>query len=120
MAIKDFRRYLGTVYAQYTEAKNDLADFEQCLKNGLITEDRLSEVKEELSTIEQNYQRLVYVDYLLCRPNRYNKKNQFDRSTKKLAQVISAGSDQAVIEENKTALNRIKQELATIKTEIGS
>ena len=44
MAIKDVRHYFYTMLAQYVEEKQNLADFEEALKDGLITEDELSKI----------------------------------------------------------------------------
>ena len=76
MAVRDFRQYLGTVQRQYLEMKADLKDFEQALKDGFITEEKLQEVIEDVNKIETNYNRLLYVAYLLELPNRNEKKSK--------------------------------------------
>ena len=61
MAVKDVKEYYYKMFAQYLEMKNDLADFEEALKNGFITEEKLAEVKDTVNSLELNYQRLLYV-----------------------------------------------------------
>ena len=113
MAIKDFRNYLQIIQKQYHDAKEDLRDFEQALKDGYITENQLDDMKEEFFLIERNYKRLLYVDYLLCTPKRKNKKKTFFSSTAKDLDFLSDSGDDAdsVIRENTTALNLIKLEI---------
>lgn len=43
MAIIDVKRYYYEVLNQYLEMKEDIADFEEALKAGYITEDKLEE-----------------------------------------------------------------------------
>ena len=52
MAVKDVKEYYYKMLAQYLEMKADLADFEQALKDGFITEDQVVEAKEELAIPE--------------------------------------------------------------------
>ena len=47
MAIQDVRQYFYTMLSQYLEEKENLADFEEALKNGLITEEQMQEAMDE-------------------------------------------------------------------------
>ena len=100
--IQDFKNYLSTVQIQYLQLKEDLKDFDEAFKNGYITEDRLTQVKEELDQVEINYNRLLYVDYLLGIPSR-KKKKYLKRADKRkqLRQLKRKKADEAaVIAEN--------------------
>lgn len=121
MAVKDVREYLTKVQAQYMAAKADLADFEQGLKDGYITEDRLEEVKDELYKIEVNYQRLLYIQYLLNEPQRRSKKQKYHNSNNILDEYFEASgaTSKAVEKENEDALVALRKELKKIKEEIG-
>lgn len=118
MAIRDVKQYLMTVQAQVLEMKNDLADFEQAFKDGYITEDKLVEVKDDVAKLDINYQRLLYIDYLLAIPNRKNKKENFmkNKSNIKLQQYFdnNKGSVEAVINEDKSLLDNIRKQLKNI------
>ena len=74
MAVKDVRNYFYTMLSQYIEEKQNLADFEEALKAGNITQDQMQEAMENVANLETNYHRLVYIMYLLEMPNRKNKK----------------------------------------------
>ena len=77
MAIGDVRSYYYTVLAQYLEEKQNLADFEQALREGLITEDKMQEAMEIVAGLETNYHRLAYIMYLFDMPNRTTKKSNY-------------------------------------------
>ena len=47
MAIRDFNLYLVNVQAQVLATKNDLADFEQGLKDGHVTEQQVEDLRAE-------------------------------------------------------------------------
>ena len=41
MAVRDVREYYWQLKAQYEEMERDLADFDEALKNGFITEEQV-------------------------------------------------------------------------------
>ena len=119
MALIDFKRYMFKTEAQYVEMKEDLKDFEQALKDGYITEDKLVSVKEDVEMLEQNYKRLLYVAFLLEIPKRNSKKAKYKNANKALInyfEELGAGEN-AVIEENKSLLTKIRAELKALKKE---
>jgi predicted RNA-binding protein associated with RNAse of E/G family len=61
MAIRDVKDYYFKMVAQYLEMKADLADFEQALKDGFITEDQMQAAFDEVDKVQQNYERLSYI-----------------------------------------------------------
>ena len=65
MAVKDVRKYYYTMLAQYLDEKQNLADFEEALKDGLITEEQMQEALDTVASLETNYYRLTYIMYLL-------------------------------------------------------
>lgn len=116
MAVKDFKEYLITVQQQVLEMKADLADFEEAFKNGFITEDRLEEVKNEVAQMEINYQRLIYIDYLLDIPSRRRKKYlQRKKNKALLAELKSQKADEeSVIAENKEHAEKVHKKLTEL------
>lgn len=111
MAVKDVRAYYATMLNQYMEMKNDLADFEEAFKNGHITEDQLDAVKEDTALVEQNYQRLVYIMYLLELPNNNKKKTRVRAHNKRLEEHLDKTSVEYITSENKSALDHLRDEL---------
>lgn len=116
MAKSDVREYLYTMLQQYLEMKNDLKEFDQAFKDGYITEDKLEEIKMDVARLRENYDRLVYICYLLDLPNRSKKKEKFKAANKDIEDYMTDinASEAAVIEENKCILNIIKQRLKTL------
>jgi predicted RNA-binding protein associated with RNAse of E/G family len=67
---------------QYIEEKQNLADFEEALKNGLITEEQMQEAMTTVTDLENNYYRLAYIMYLLDMPNSKEKKKIYVKCMK--------------------------------------
>ena len=119
MSLKDFRQHLASVQSQYLEAKEDLKDFDEALKAGYITEEKLQQVKEDFERIDMNYQRLLYVDYLINIPRfgrkRFNNKKS-NKAKLKCAQENKA-DEASVLEENDMLRADILNELKKIENE---
>lgn len=117
MAVKDVRAYFYAILAQYIEEKQNLADFKQALKDGLITEEQMQEAAETVASLENNYHRLAYIMFLLDMPNRKSKKaayvKQYETILKELERL---GADTASIKkENSDALIHFKAALNSLK-----
>ena len=117
MAVRDVKEYYFKMLAQYVEMKNDLADFEQALKDGFITEDQMQAAIEEVNALQLNYDRLTYIMYLLELPNRRSKHERHNKANKKLVEALKEKrADIASVElENKSALDAFRAELKKLK-----
>ena len=117
MALRDLREYYFTLLAQQQEMEADLNDFNEALKNGYITEDRLAEVKDEVERIKVNRDRVAWCLYLLEKPNKPAKKPKYDKANKALLQNFqdNKADTDSVIAENKSALDHIRVELKKLK-----
>ncbi len=117
MAIKDVRNYFYTMLCQYIEEKQNLADFEEALKEGHITQDQMQEVMNIVADLETNYHRLVYIMYLLEMPNKPSKKAGYVKQYKALVdELVRLGADiDSVKEENTDALIHFKAALKALK-----
>lgn len=118
MAIRDFNLYLANVQAQVLATKNDLADFEQGLKDGYVTEQQVEDLRAEYQRIDDNYQRLLYVGYLLELPKSKWRKKKFRRKHDDLEIYLDKANatEDKVIKENEVAMELIKNEIAKLKT----
>ena len=119
MAVKDVKKYYFKMAAQYLEMKNDLADFEEALKSGFITEDQMQAAIEEVNALQINYDRLTYIMYLLELPNRQTKHKKHNNANKKVLKALKERkADQLSVEiENCSALNKFREELKRLKAE---
>lgn len=118
MAIRDFNLYLANVQAQVLATKNDLADFEQGLKDGYVTEQQVEDLRAEYQRMDDNYQRLLYVGYLLELPKSKWRKKRFRRKHDDLEIYLDKANatEDKVIKENEIAMELIKNEIAKLKT----
>ena len=117
MAIKDVREYFYTMLVQYLEEKQNLKDFEEALKEGLITEEQMQEAVETVTGLENNYYRLAYIMYLFDMPNRKDKKASYVRQHKTILNELQRlGADiDSVKKENSDALIHFKTALKALK-----
>ena len=117
MAVRDVRQYYYTMLSQYLEEKQNLADFEEALKDGFITEDQMQEALNTVAELEKNYHRLTYIMYLLDMPKRNNKKDTYVRQYKSILDELKLlGADvDKVKEENSDALIHFKAALKNLK-----
>ena len=117
MAVKDVKNYFYTMLSQYIEEKQNLADFEEALKEGHITQEQMQEALENVASLETNYHRLVYIMYLLGMPNRKSKKAAYVKQYKTiLAELKQLGADiDSIKEENSDALIHFKAALEALK-----
>ena len=113
MAVKDVKEYYFKLIAQKAELEADLADFEEALKNGFITEEQMQAAKDELIPYQINLDRLTYIMYLLELPNRKTKKAKFAKQNKKILNELEKrkADEQSVIAENKSALDAFRKEV---------
>ena len=122
MAIRDFNLYLVNVQAQVLTTKNDLADFEQGLKDGYVTEQQVEDLRAEYQRIDDNYQRLLYVGYLLELPKSKWRKKRFRRKHDDLEIYLDKANatEDKIIKENEIAMELIKNEIKKLKTSSNS
>ena len=113
MAARDVKEYYFKLIAQKAELEADLADFEEALKNGFITEEQMQAAKDELIPYQINLDRLTYIMYLLELPNRKTKKAKFEKQNKKILDELGKrnADEQSVISENKSALDAFRKEV---------
>lgn len=113
MAVKDVKEYYFKLIAQKAELEADLADFEEALKNGFITEEQMQAAKDELVPYQINLDRLTYIMYLLELPNKKAKKAKFAKQNKKILNELEKrnADEQSVISENKSALDAFRKEV---------
>ena len=113
MAVKDVKEYYFKLIAQKAELEADLADFEEALKNGFITEEQMQAAKDELIPYQINLDRLTYIMYLLELPNRKAKKAKFANQNKKILNELEKrnADELSVISENKSALDAFRKEV---------
>lgn len=119
MALKDVKEYYFKMLGQYLEMKEDLTDFEQALKDGFITEEQMQAAFEEVNKVQQNYERLSYIMYLLNLPNRKSKRKRLPTTADTLAAEFKnrKADCESVSIENRDALKAFKDEMKRLQGE---
>lgn len=117
MAIADFKDYFYKMERARFEAKNNLADFEEAVKNGNITEERLAEVKRNFEIVDTNYQRTAYIWFILKR----RKSRKLSKADELLAQQFAElrADLESVEAENYEAIDNMKTELVNLTKKDG-
>jgi len=117
MAKKDVQQYFFNMLAQYLEEKQNLADFEEALKDGHITQEQMQEALDNVANLETNYYRLTYIMYLLDLPNRKSKKTCYIKQHKAILEELKKlGADiDSIKEENSDALIHFKTALKALR-----
>ena len=102
---------------QYLEEKQNLQDFSEALKDGLITEEQMQEAMQTVSELENNYHRLAYIMYLFGMPNRPDKKQKYIRQNATvLNEFKRLGVDiDSIKQENTDMLLHFKKSLEALK-----
>ena len=119
MAIKDVKVYFYNMLGQYLEMKEDLKDFDQALKDGHITEDKLIDVTKDVEDLQANYHRISYILYLLELPKRKDKKTKYKKSNLVMEKYFADNNADmnAVIKENESILTHLRAELKKLSEE---
>jgi len=117
MAVRDVKEYYFKLLAQKNEMEADLADFDEALKNGFITEDKVQAAKEELIPYQQNLDRIAYILYLLELPAQKSKQAKYNKQNKKLLDEFKKreADEESILAENKSALDKFRAELKKLK-----
>ena len=109
MALKHIIKYYNQICDQYQQMIDEIKDFEEEAKKGLIEPERLDKIKEDIAPMKDNYQRWSYMMYLLNLPTRADKESKYKRQNKKLlASIEEKNKITSVIEENNQVINNIK------------
>lgn len=113
MAKKDFTSYLLNVQSQVIATKADLKDFEEGLKDGHVTEEQVQDLYDEYNRLNENYQRLLYVGYLLELPKQKWFKKKYKEKYANIEDYLKTvkADEDSVIKENEIVISLIKKEM---------
>lgn len=84
MAKKDFDEYYFTHYQGYLEALDALSQIGVESQNKMISQEHIDNAKASLQPIIDAQRFLDYVKYLLDKPTRKEKSNQYNKQNKKI------------------------------------
>ena len=115
MAKNDVIHYYQTMEAQYFEMLQDVKDFDEALKAGIVSEEQFQQAQSLLETIKTNYERLSYIMLLLNEPRRKKKKSKFKNNHLPLYKYLEPSSKEYIEMENQDALKRFKDYVKSVK-----
>lgn len=109
MAKKHVINYYKQVQDTYFEMLNDVADFDQAYKDGIISQEQFDNAQILLEKIKDNYERLSYILLLLNQPSKKEKLKKFKNQNKKVYSYLENVSQDKSISESEDALKELKE-----------
>ena len=109
MAVKDVRAYYEQVTNQYVEMKRILTELETVpeLKASAAYQN-IDSIKAQVAKLQENYNRLSYIIFLLNEPTKKTKKERYiKREQKKLNKIPKKDRQEAIIKENESVLTNL-------------
>lgn len=106
MAKRHVVEYFLQVEYQYLEMLDNLKEFKELLAANRISNEEFQQAIAEIELIKANYERISYIMFLLNKPNRKTKEEV--ELAKSWYDALQYASKEAIIDENKDALAKIK------------
>ena len=107
MARKDFDEYLSMITKQYIELNEVLTDLSSELEQGMIEPERLEQLKATIAPVKNSFDTLTYIKYLLDKPTRKTKHQQYNKLNKKVIANTQHVNKDAVIQNNTKIINNL-------------
>lgn len=111
MSKKDLEQYYNQMTAQYKDLQKEVHEFEQDAANNMMPPEALQDFKDSISPFMVNWQRVTYLMYLLHKPVKKEKQEQYaDKSKPLLEKVGKENTGESVLEENTQIIEKVKHE----------
>lgn len=108
MSKKDFDKYVLVVQRQYNDFKAVLEQVSKEAQNNPTDIDFMDNLQKQVNLYKQNYERVLYIKYLLDQPARKNKISKYNRMIfNKIKNLDKNNSTDKVLEENEKIINSI-------------
>lgn len=117
MAKRHVVQYFLEMEHQYLEMLDNIKDFKELVAEGKISQEDLNQALAEVERIKANYERIAYIMFELNKPNKKDKK--IDRTTLSWYNTLKYASKEALLDENRDALCKIKELLREGKLKNG-
>jgi len=108
MAKRHVIEYYCNIENQYLKMKKMCDSFEKQVKEGKGSLETLENVKENTTRLQENYDRISYIVYLLNMPNKEKKVSRYKKQNDKIEKHLSTSNLDAVKEENRDVLKKLK------------
>lgn len=117
MAKKHVIQYFLEVQNQYLEMLDSVKELDRAAKEGLVEQERVDQMTQEIETLKANYERLSYIMLLLNKPNRKQKEKKEENINKEWYDYLQGASKEAILNEDKDVLIDLKNMIREIKKE---
>lgn len=116
MSVKDFNKYVRSISSQYLEMKKILNDFENKKKDEYLDEDTIKNIQTLISPLKANYDRVMYMTFLLNEPNKKKKKVRYYKDNKDILDycVKNNATEVDILDENKYIIKELKEYIKTL------
>lgn len=109
MSKKDFNDYVKVLGDQYKEFQKTLEQVSIEAQNNPTDLEFVSRLEEQVKPFRQNYERVLFLKYLLDQPADKSKLPAYQaKIEKKMRELSKSNTTEAVLEENKEIMEKIK------------
>lgn len=109
MAKKDFDEYVVAITKQHKEFQNTLETLSKEAQEGMTDFDYIENLKKQIEPFNQNYERVLYLKFLLDKPTKKEKRSAYlKRCRKQLEKLNEKNNPDKVLDENKKILENLK------------
>ena len=109
MARRHVIKYYNEVQDQYIEMLHQADEFEKALKGGFITQEQITQYKDIVAKLKENYERLSYIMFLLNMPNKKSKEARYKKQNKNIVNYLKDSSEDFVLKEDEDVLLKLRQ-----------
>lgn len=109
MARRHVIKYYKEVQDQYIEMLHQANEFEKALKDEFITQEQITQYKEIVAKLKENYERLSYIMFLLNMPNKKSKEARYKKQNKNIVNYLNNSSEEFVLKEDEDVLLKLRQ-----------
>lgn len=108
MSKKDFDKYVLVIKKQYEDFKNNLDQIALEAQSNMTDIDYVSRLQNQVMRYKENYERVMFIKYLLDQPVKKSKINSFKKQTSKnLNKLDNCNNLNNVLKENESIINNL-------------
>ena len=107
MSIKHVENYYNEARKTYIDMQNTLHIMEKEASEGLVLPETVSQMKQMIAPLMDNYQKLSYVMFLLHQPTKKDKQKGYEKRNHKLLKECSGKDSKYVINQNKKSIEQL-------------
>ena len=107
MAKKHFDEYYNKVSSQLQALNKAFNELSQEVAEGMVEPERMEQMKLTIKPVQESWQTLCYIKYLLDKPERKSKYNAYDKRVNKLLSASKGRQASDVISKNQAILKEL-------------